>query len=251
MFLNPHYRKRLSAYAAAAAMVLAAAPQFVHAETAEGRIENRHSLPVATLSAQVFETVAQDTVTITLAVQFSDAKQDVVTRKLTQTLDSVMKQAKADSNVKASSGNYRIWPHTDKQGAITNWRGSAEVVLESSDFDAASLLASKLSDRMPIASMGFSVSQQLRAEREQALLADAAKAFQARAQTVTQAFGYTGYRIKTVDVGGGGGYYPPSMVRMGMAASGISEKVADVPVEPGTETINLSMQGSIFLLDKK
>lgn len=251
MFLNPHKGKLVSAFAlSASAVALVLASPLAVAQDAENAGKRGPGLPLATLNAQVFETVAQDTVTIVLAAQVSEANQDAAVRKLTEALDSVMKQAKAQQKVEARSGNYRVWPHTDKQGAISNWRGAAEVVLESSDFAAASKLASQLSDRMPIADMSFSVSKALRAEREQALLADAAKAFQTRAQAVAASFGFTAYRIKNVEVGGSG--YAPPMPRMAMASAAFAEKaVADVPVEPGTETISLSMQGAIFLLDKQ
>ena len=249
MFLNPHKGKLVSALALCAAALSIASP-YALAQDADRPSESSPGLPLASLNAQVFETVAQDTVTIVLAAQVSEANQEAAVRKLTTALDSVMKQAKAQQKVEARSGNYRVWPHTDKQGAISKWRGTAEVVLESSDFAAASKLASQLSDRMPIADMSFSVSRALRAEREQALLADAAQAFQTRAQAVAKSFGFTSYRIKNVEVGGSG-YMPPPMPRMAMASASFAEKaVADVPVEPGTETISLSMQGSIYLLEK-
>lgn len=208
------------------------------------------SLPKVSLNAQVFETVAQDTVTIVLATDVSQSKQDTVTQKLSETLDSVMKEAKAQQKVQVRSGNYRVWPNTDEDGDISSWRGSAEVVLESSDFSAASALAAQLSDRMPIRGMNFSVSKALRAEREQALLVDAAKAFQARAQTVAESFGYASYRLKHVEVGGSG-YTPEPVPHMAMAPAAFSSKSrSSVPVEPGTETISLSMQGEVFLLKK-
>ena len=205
------------------------------------------SLPQVALNAQVSVTVAQDTVTIVLASNVSESKQDTVTQKLNATLESVMKDAKAQQVVQVRSGNYRVWPNTDKDGDISSWRGSAEVVLESSDFSAASVLAAQLSNRMPISAMNFSVSKKLRAEREQALLVDVAKAFQARAQTVANSFGYASYRLKEVEVGGSGYAPEPSMA---MAPASFSSRSSYVPVEPGKETIALSMQGTVFLLKK-
>ena len=52
-----------------------------------------------------------------------------------------MKQAKGNPKVKASSGNYRVWPSNDKNGKISNWHGRGEIFLESTDFAAASDLA--------------------------------------------------------------------------------------------------------------
>src|SRR3546814_14721123 len=67
-------------------------------------------------------------------------------------------------------------PMSDKDGKMSNWRGRGEIFLESSDFAAASELASTLSDRMPIANLGFSVSPQARPTQQEALLDQAARA---------------------------------------------------------------------------
>src|SRR5690606_38696158 len=118
---------------------------------------------------------------------------------LTKTLDSVMREAKGESKVKASTGAFRIWPFHDKTGKITNWQGRGEIVLESQDFAAASELAARLSDRMPIANLDFSVSKQERANQERALLTQASQAFRERAQALTDAFGFASYTIRNIE----------------------------------------------------
>lgn len=198
--------------------------------------------PQATLRAEASEEVARDMVKITLAAEFSDTSQAAVAKALSAALDSVMKQAKGATNVKASSGNYSVWPMNDQDGKISNWRGRGEILLESRDFAAASELAATLSDRMPIASLSFFVSPEARAEKEAALLSRAAKAFQNRAQEVAAAFGFAGYSIRTVDLSGAGAEYQPAARMMSMAAD-----KAGVPLEGGTERVTVSMRGSIFL----
>lgn len=206
-------------------------------------------LPEATLDAQASKEIAQDTVSITLVKELSDPAQATVIKDLSAALDSVMKDAKTESAVQARSGNYRVWPHTDDKGAITNWRGRAEIVLKSTNFEAASTLAAKLSDRMPISGMGFSVAPETRARHEQELLADAAKAFQDRAQALAAAFGFESYSIKSVALGGMGMPYQPMPRMMAMAAS--ADESARIPLEPGTEHVTVTMQGSIFLRSTK
>jgi predicted secreted protein len=198
--------------------------------------------PQATLRAEASEDVVRDTVRITLATEISDTTQAAVAKALTAALDSVMKQAKGTANVKATSGNYNVWPMNDKDGKISNWRGRGEILLESRDFAAASELAAALSDRMPIAGLYFTVSPEARAEKEAALLSRAAKAFQNRAQEVATAFGFSGYSIRAVDLNGAGAEYQPAPRMMSMAAD-----KASVPLEGGTERVTVSMRGSIFL----
>lgn len=242
MFFLQRKRHWLLGVAAGLALAMTAP---VHAH--EG--ESRHGWPQASLNAQASKEVQQDTVNITLAKELSDPSQAAVVKALSEALDSVMKDAKAEGKVQARSGNYRIWPHNDDKGAITNWRGRAEIVLKSTDFAAASELAGKLSDRMPISGMGFSVAPETRARHEQELLAEAAKAFQDRAKALADAFGFASYSIKSVDLGGMGVPYQPVPRMMAMAAS--ADESARVPLEPGTETVSVTMQGSIFLRSKE
>ncbi|AEC22227.1 hypothetical protein PT7_3687 [Pusillimonas sp. T7-7] len=202
--------------------------------------------PQATLQAEANAEIAQDTVKITLAAELSDTTQTAVADALTKTLQDTMAQAKAaakgKAGIKISSGNYRIWPMNDKDGKITNWRGRAEILLESTDFAAASELAASVSDRMPVANLSFSVSPQERAKKEEALLVEAAQAFRDRAQALTDAFGYAGYSVKEINLGGSGARYEAAPRMMAMAAD-----KASVPLEGGTEMVSVSINGSIFL----
>ncbi|WP_322997705.1 SIMPL domain-containing protein [Castellaniella sp.] len=207
--------------------------------------QSRQDRPQATLSAQASAEVPQDTVQVTLAAEVSGASQSQVSDQLNSRLDEVMKQAKGHDGIQARSGSYRIWPMTDRDGRISEWRGHAEILLDSQDFPAASKLAAQLADRMPIAGMAFSVSRERQAAEEQKLLQQAVKAFQDRAQALTQALGFSAYRLHQVDLGGAG-EAPAPMPRMMMSAMA-ADKVA-APIEGGRQTLSVSVQGTIVLL---
>lgn len=213
----------------------------VHAKEAD------QAKPVATLSANATVQVDQDTVSIVLAAQESAANQADVSKALNAKLDSVMKQAKAEKDVKSKSGSYRIWPNTDRDGKISEWRGQAEIILESQDFEAASALAAKLADRMPIDGLSFSVSNEKRVAQEQDLLEQAVSAFERRAKALSTALGYEGYAIKKVNLGGSGQQITP-MPKMMLAASADS---AAAPIEGGQQSISVTVQGEIYLLNAK
>lgn len=204
--------------------------------------------PYASLSAEAVTEVAQDTVRITLAAEVSDASQAGVAAALTQKVDSVMKQVKGKEGIKAYSGNYHIWPMSDQDGRISNWRGRAEIILESMDFEAVSKLASEVADRMPITNIAFFVAPRERARYEAELLEEAAAAFRARAEALTKAFGYESYTIREIQLGGSGASYRPEARRMMAMAA---DAAAPVPLEGGTERISLSVQGTIFLHSSK
>ncbi|HUH58746.1 MAG TPA: SIMPL domain-containing protein [Candidimonas sp.] len=222
-------------------MVLPAVAQTV-GETASAQ----EKWPQASLRAEASAQIAQDTVNITLATEVSGVSQAAVAKLLNTTLESVMKQAKGNTKVKATSGNYRVWPMSNEKGQISDWRGRAEIMLESEDFAAASELASQFTDRMPISNLAFSVSPQARAKQEEALLSEAAQAFRSRALAVTNAFGFASYSIRNMDIGGSGAQFQPQPRFMAMAADKSS-----VPIEGGTEWVTVSIQGSIFLYSTK
>ncbi|MGA0584038.1 MAG: SIMPL domain-containing protein [Castellaniella sp.] len=220
-------------------LVAAALPAAAH--------ETGSDEPRASLSAEASSEIGQDTVEITLAADLSGASQSGVAEALNQRLDSVMKQAKGHQGIEARSGSYRIWPTNDREGKIAEWRGQAEIVLESRDFPAVSKLAASLGDRMPIAGLAFSISHERRAAEEQKLLGQAVEAFKVRAQALTQALGFAGYRLRTIELGGQGAMPPAPMPRMMSAMA--ADKVA-APVEGGRERISVSVQGTIVLLPK-
>lgn len=245
MYLSKQKRNCLLALALGLGAGFATLPATAQQQQ-HGEHHAKQKWPQATLQAEANAEIAQDTVQITLAAELSDTTQTAVADALTKTLQDTMKQAKASAegkaDIKISSGNYRIWPMNDKDGKITNWRGRAEILLESTDFAAASALAATVSDRMPVANLRFSVSPQERAKKEEALLAEAAQAFRDRAQALADAFGYAGYSVKEINLGGAGARYEAAPRMMAMAAD-----KASVPLEGGTEMVSVSINGSIFL----
>lgn len=246
MHLSVQKRKRLLASAlgaAALAASLCAVAQAAPRADGPRHPAYREAWPQASLQAEAAAEIPHDTVRITLASEVSESTQAAVAAALAQVMDGVMAQAKGHQGIKVSTGNYNIWPMNDKDGKISNWRGRGEIVLQSSDFAAASELASKFSDRMPISNLAFSVSPEARAKQEEALLESAAKAFRDRAQALASAFGFAGYTIKKIDLGGAGTRFEAAPRAMMMAKSAD----AAVPLEGGTERVTVTVRGEIFL----
>jgi len=229
----------------AALALLAAGPAAAH--EGQGAVEVKY--PYASLRAEAVTEVARDTVRITLAAEVRDTEQADVATALTQKVDSVMKQLRGKEGITVYSGNYQVWPMNDKDGRVSNWRGRAEIILESTDFEAVSRLAAEVGDRMPIANLSFFVAPRERARHEAELVQEAAAAFRARAEALTQAFGYASYSIREIELGGAGAAYR-SEARP-MMAMAVSDAAVSVPLEGGTERISLSVQGTIFLHSSK
>lgn len=246
MHLSVLKRKRLLAAmgAAALAVSLSAVAQVPAGAEDHKRSFHHQAWPQATLQAEAAAEVAHDTVSITLASEVSEPSQAAVAAALAKVMDKVMAQAKGHEGIKVSSGNYNVWPMNDKDGKISNWRGRGEILLQSKDFAAVSELAAKFADQMPIANLSFSVSPEARAKQEEALLESAAKAFRDRAQALASAFGFSGYDVKEINLGGAGTRFEAAPRAMMMAKA--ADSVA-VPLEGGTERITVTVRGSIFL----
>lgn len=245
--------KGLRATALAAAVTMFGIPsvfaQSLQDNGVDDTTQHKQKWPQASLQAQARDEVAHDVVKIILAAEVEGVSQDIVGQRLTQSLKGTMVRAnQSSSDVKVSNGDYRVWPMSDQDGRITVWRGRAEIILESSDFVAASDLAASLSDDMVVSSLSFFVSPQARAEKEQELLGQATQAFRDRAQALATALGYAGYTLRHIDLGGAAASYqaPPRAMQSAMLKSADS-----IPLEGGMETISVLIQGSVFLIPKE
>lgn len=216
------------------------------AEPSETTVKSESRLPELTLQANASSEVLQDTVHIVLATEVQAKYQEAAGKQLTSALDALVKKAQGTKDVSIRTGNYRVWAEIDKNGKTTGWRGRAELRLESSDFAAAGALASKLSDQSAIIETHFSLSDKARAEEEKRLLNEAATAFKQRALAASNAFGFSGYRLGKVTLGGSGA----TMVKYASPAMAMrqdSAQTPSVPLEPDTEVVSIEVSGSIFL----
>jgi len=252
MFKHPVFS--LTKFGAACAAVAAiAAVQPVYAQTpatAPAATESStNRSPEMTLQATASSEVKQDTVRISLSAEVEAPDQPAAGKKLTAALDDAVKRARDTKGVEVRTGGYNVWPNTNSKGKISSWRGQGEIVLESKDFEAAAALASKLSDKTAISNISFSLSREAREAEERKLLKEAAQAFKDRALAAANAFGFSGYRLSKLELGGSGG--PMPMPRM-MGAAAMAKDASggyspDVPLEAGDVTVSIAVNGTIVL----
>lgn len=198
---------------------------------------------VVTIEAHASAEVPLDVATITLVTETESRNPAELAQRINETLDETLKAAKAESRVSARSGGYRTFPTSDREGRITNWRGRAEILLESRDFSALSALAGRLSTRMQVGGMSFALSPEARQSEEDRLITQAISRFQSRAQIAAKAFGYAGYNILEVGVNTQTPVPPPRP----MLRSAMSAEASPAPVEPGRTTVVVNVSGSVQL----
>ncbi|OXC75133.1 SIMPL domain-containing protein [Caballeronia sordidicola] len=200
---------------------------------------------VLSLAAQASADVPQDVVDITLFYEQEAQDPASLTSVLNQRADAALRQAKGVDNVTAHSGSFTVYPSTDRDGRISAWRGRTEVVLESKDFAAASKLAGKMSDSMQVGSVTFSLSPEAQRAAEQKLSTQAIASFKQQAQSSAQAFGYSGYAIREVNIGHNGSSPRPVMMMAARNMSADAKMSAPMALEGGTSTVTVNVSGSV------
>ncbi|WP_175839520.1 SIMPL domain-containing protein, partial [Burkholderia anthina] len=121
-----------------------------------------------------------------------------------------------------------------------------EIVMESRDFTAASKLAGDLASTLQVGNVEFSLSPEAQRAAEQKLTSEAIQSFRNRAAEAAKAFGYSGYAIREVNVGGGRSVQPyPRMMAMDAAPMMAKAAAAPIAVEGGKSTVTVNVNGSV------
>ncbi len=215
--------------------------------------------PTLSLSASASETVAQDTVTLTLSKELRGDNQVELSRAVNEAMNKVRDKAKADKELEVKTGAYQIWferndnrpvkaaaGKDEAAGEPGNWVARGELLITSKNTDKASQFAGSVEEDMALDGIRFSLSREAREVIEKRLLTATTQAFKTRAQDAAQALEFGGYRIKALRLGDAGEppRYEPRMMAMSAAGK------AGPAIEAGKETVTLSMEGEIFLLPK-
>ncbi|HEV7835624.1 MAG TPA: SIMPL domain-containing protein [Caballeronia sp.] len=229
---------------ALAAAVLLAGAAMAQSAFAQSVVQAQPS-GVLSLAAQASADVPQDVVDITLFYEQEAQDPASLTSVLNQRADAALRQAKGVDNITAHSGSFTVYPSTDRDGRISAWRGRTEVVLESKDFAAASKLAGKMSDSMQVGSVTFSLSPEAQRAAEQKLSTQAIASFKQQAQSSAQAFGYSGYAIREVNIGRNGSSPRPVMMMAARNMSADAKMSAPMALEGGTSTVTVNVSGSV------
>ncbi len=244
---------KFSAACATVAAVAFSAPVFAQAQAPVvapvAADANSNRAPELTLQATASSEVKQDTVRITLSAEVEAPEQTVAGQKLSAALDDVVRRTRDAKNIEVRTGGFNVWPTTNNKGKIIGWRGQGEIVLESKDFDATSALAAKLGDKTAISNISFLLSREGREAEERKLLGEAAKAFRDRALAASNAFGFSGYRISKIELGGSGAAPMPRMMAAPamMMAKDSAPANPGAPLEAGMVTVSIAVNGTVFL----
>lgn len=192
--------------------------------------------------------VQQDLLQVTLSTSRDGTDPAAVQTQLKTALDAALAEAKKTAQpqqMDVRTGNFAIYPRHNRDGRISGWTGSAELILEGRDFPRITQAAGRIQS-LTLAGVSFGLSREQRARVEGEAQGQAIERFKVKAAELAKAFGFAGYTLREVSVNAN---EPGFMPRMRMAAQDAKLASAEsaVPVEPGKSAVTVVVSGSVQL----
>jgi predicted secreted protein len=201
---------------------------------------------VVLLSSSATVEVTKDLLTVALSASREAPDAAAVQSQLKQALDAALVEARRAAKpgqVDVQTGNFSLFPRYDRNGRISGWQGSTELLIEGRDMPAIGALAGRIGT-MTVARVSHGVSRELREKVEGDAAAQAIARFRAKAGDYAKAFGYAGYVVREVNVSAADIAAPVPVMAMRAKAAGAPADEA-LPVEPGKGTVVISVGGSV------
>lgn len=203
---------------------------------------------VVQLSANATVEVQQDWLTLNMNTTRDGTDAAMVQNQLKQALDTALQQVRKlgqPGQLDVRTGNFNLFPQHNREGRITGWQGTTELVLEGRDFALIAAAAGKV-QTLTMAGVQFSLSLEQRARAQDEAQTLAITRFKAQAADIAKGFGFTGYSLREVSVNANDQGFAPRPRMMAMQAKGA---VADapIPLEAGKSAVVVTVSGSVQL----
>jgi predicted secreted protein len=201
---------------------------------------------VSQLSASGSVEAPQDLLQVSLTTTREAADAATVQTQLKTALDAAMTEARKavlPGQMDMRTGAFSLYPRYGRDGKITTWQGSAELVLEGRDFARISATSGKI-QTLTVNQATFSLSREQRARLEGEAQAVAIERFKAKASEIARGFGFTGYTLREITVTANDQGFVPRPRMMAMEAKA-SAPDAPLPVEAGRSTVLVTVSGSV------
>ena len=203
---------------------------------------------VVQLSASASTEVAQDMLTLSMNTTREGTDASAVQSQLKQALETALAEAKkaaAPGLLDVRTGNFSLYPRYGRDGKITAWQGTAELVLEGRDFARISTTAGKL-QTLTMAGSSFGLSRELRSKAEGDAQGMAIERFKSKAADIAKGFGFAGYTLREIAVNANDQGFVPRPRMLALEAK-VSTADAAVPVEAGKSSVVVTVSGTVQL----
>lgn len=203
---------------------------------------------VVQLSAQGSIEAPQDLLSISMNTTRQGPDASTVQNQLKAALDAALAQARQGARpdqMDVHTGSFNLSPRYDRDGKITGWQGSVELVLQGRDFALISTTAGKI-QTLTVGNVTFGLSREQRERVEGEAQTMAIDHFKARASQIAKDFGFAGYTLREVSVNTNDQVMPPRPRMMAMEARAAMSD-APVPVQAGNSTVLVTVSGTVQL----
>ena len=203
---------------------------------------------VLQLSASGSVEVQQDLLSLSLTTTREGADANVVQSQLKVALDAALAEARKAAQpgqLDVRTGNFSLYPRSTRDGKISGWNGTAELVLEGRDFARITQTAGRI-QTMTMGGVSFGLSREQRAKVEGDAQTIAIERFKVKAGELAKGFGFSGYSLREVSINANDQGFPRPMMRIQMEAKAASSDMA-VPVEAGKSTVMVTVSGTVQL----
>ena len=203
---------------------------------------------VVQLSASASIEVQQDLLTLHMTTSRDGADAAAVQSQLKQALETALAEAKKvalPGQLDIRTGNFNLAPRYSRDGNMTGWQGTTELVLEGRDFARIGATAGKI-QTLTAGGVVFGLSREQRSRVEADAQSQAIESFKAKAGDIAKGFGFTGYTLREVSVSANDQAFVPRPRMMAMEAKSASNE-APMPLEAGKSTVMVTVAGSVQL----
>ena len=201
---------------------------------------------IANVQAEATRQVSNDEMHAVLYIEKSNKQPTELSTQITQLMNQAIALGKKYPQVKVETGSQSTYPVYDNDNQkLKEWRGRAEVQIESKDFKAASQLISELQQTFQTQSINFTVSDDQRKKVENELIVEVSKNFQKRAQMLSQAWNKSSYNLVNVNINTNSSYPQPMMMRANSAKFASADMAPPQDMAAGESKITVSANGSI------
>lgn len=193
--------------------------------------------------------VPRDTMSARFSVRAEGKTREAVNAAFVKKFNTFNRQAK-NKAFKTELLNRNASPryqYSNGKQIQTGWTEMAEFKVESKDFAALNRLIADTQEAANVEYTRFSVSKQKREEVIDEVSKTAILRFKARAKSLANTLGFSGYKIVKLDLGhiGNASITAPVQMKFSRAAALSADMESMDAVSPGSEEINITVSGSI------
>lgn len=202
---------------------------------------------VLNIQAEASRKISNDEMTAVLYIEKTNKQPAQLSSEINQLMTQAVNTAKKYTQIKVETGSQSTYPIYDNDNRkVKEWRGRAEIRLESKDFKAASQLISELQQNFLTQSINFNVSDNQRKKVENELMIEASKNFQQRAKSLAQAWNKPSYQLINLNLNTNS-YTNRVVPRMAMLKASSSDAMPEQEMVSGESQITVNANGSIQL----